>query len=67
MYWILYSNYTKFEVKKKRAKAINEIKENMRSVLEKTKGCKYYDKYVKGFNQLFKVISDEWINFIYWI
>ena len=31
----------------------------MRSVLEMTKGCKHYDNYVEGFNQLFKVISDE--------
>ena len=53
----MHSNITKFEVKKKRAKAIKEIKANMKSVLEKTKGCKYYDKYVKGFKQLFKVIE----------
>ena len=31
----------------------------MRSVLEMTKDCKYYNNYVEGFNQLFKVISDE--------
>lgn len=45
------------KLKKKKAKAINEIKENMRSVLEMTKGCKNYGKYVEGFNQLFKVIE----------
>ena len=52
------NSISRLNLKKKKAKAINEIKTNMESVLNNTKDSKHYKKYVDAFNKLFTTISE---------
>ena len=44
-------------IRKKKKNSIKEIKNNLKNVIDKAKGAKYYDKYVEGFEILFDSIS----------
>ena len=44
-------------IRKKKKNSIKEIKNNLKSVIDKAEGAKYYDKYVEGFEILFDSIS----------
>ena len=52
------NSISRLNLKKKNAKAINEIKTNMKKVLNLTKNSKNYQKYVDAFNKLFNTISE---------
>ena len=45
------------KIRKKKKNSIKEIKNNLKSVIDKAKGAKYYEKYVEGFKILFNSIS----------
>ena len=45
-------------VKKKKKNSIREVKSNLKKLIEKSKGAKYYDHYNKKFEELFNVITE---------